>query len=290
MMTNTCTRAFWLLLALNVVAVGAVRAEPVTYVRFAADGAEHYGILEGEVVEQLSGDYFSEPERTGERFPLADVELLLPLDPARVSKILGTAVNTRRPGLELPPNAHPRWFAKFPSSLNPTGGGVMLPPEAGNLNYEGELVVVIGRETSRVSEEEALDHVFGFMVGNDFSENTWYGERRGREEPSRLISKGADTWACLGDRIVTGISHEGRRLVTTLNGEVVQDGNTNDLIQDVPELIAYLSRYITLLPGDLIYTGTVPFKEGARRRMEVGDALTVRIEGIGEVRNVIVDM
>jgi len=277
-------------LALSVIALSPAHAERTTYVRFEADGTPHYGILDGDRIQQLSGDYFSDPEITGETFALEDVELLLPLDPTRVSKIFGTAVNTRRPGLELPPDAHPRWFAKFPSSLNPTGAGVMLPPEAGNLNYEGELVVVIGKVTRGVSEADALDHVFGYMVGNDFSENTWYAERQGREEPSRLISKGADTWACLGDRIVAGIRHDGRRLRTTLNGEVVQDGNTNDLIQDVPELIAYLSRFITLQPGDLIYTGTVPFKEGARRKMQLGDRLTVSIEGIGDVSNVIVEM
>lgn len=260
------------------------------YVRFSVDGTEYYGIHRNERIAVLSGDYFSNPTVTGKTFPVAEVEMLLPLDPTRVSKILGTAVNTRRPGLELPPNAHPRWFAKFPSSLNADGGGVMLPPEAGNLNYEGELVVVIGKKASRVSEADALDYVFGYMVGNDFSENTWYGERKGREEPARLISKGSDTWACLGTSIVTGVDYKNRRLVTTLNGEVVQDGNTNDLIQNVPELIAYASRFITLMPGDLIYTGTVPFKENARRKMQVGDKLTVSIDGIGSVSNQIVEM
>ncbi|MEM1434418.1 MAG: fumarylacetoacetate hydrolase family protein [Pseudomonadota bacterium] len=265
-------------------------ADTERYVRFAVDDDEYYGVLRDNRVAVLSGDFFSNPRTTGKTFPAKDVELLMPLPPSKVSKILGTAVNTRRPGLELPPNAHPRWFAKFPSSLNPDGGGVMLPPEAGNLNYEGELVVVIGKQARHVSEEEALDYVFGYMVGNDFSENTWYGERKGREEPARLISKGSDTWACLGNEIVRGISHQGRRLVTTLNGEVVQDGNTNDLIQDVPELIAYASRFITLMPGDLIYTGTVPFKDGARRKMQLGDKLTVSIDGIGSVTNTIVEM
>ena len=159
--------------------------------------------------------------------------------------------------------------------------------EAGNLNYEGELVVIIGREARGVGEEDALD-VFGYAVGNDFSENTWCSERKGREEPARLISKGSDTWAChQGDRIVTGISHSGRQLRTTLNGG---DGNTNDLIQDVPELITYVSRFITLMPGDLLYTGTVPFQEDARRKMQLGDRLTVNIEGIGSVTNEIVEM
>ena len=260
------------------------------YVRFTADGETYYGTLDGEQISVLSADYFSNPTRTGQTFRLDDVELLLPVDPMRTGKVLGTAVNTRRPGLDLPDNAHPRLFAKFPSSLNPDGGTVMLPPEAGNLNYEGELVVIMGKEARRVSEADALDYVFGYAVGNDFSENTWYGERQGREEPARLISKGSDTWACLGSVIVADFDYRNRSVTTTLNGEIVQDGNTSELLQDVPELISYISRYITLMPGDIIYTGTVLFEEDARRKMQVGDKLEVTIEGIGSVSNEIVGM
>ena len=268
----------------------SLNAEAARFVRFEVNGTTSYGEVVGEKIHQLSGLYFNAPERTGVTYDYDAVKLLLPLAPRDVSKILGTAVNTKRPNLSLPENPHPRWFAKFPSSLNPSGAGVMLPPEAGNLNYEGELVVVIGKTARHVSEEDALDYVFGYAVGNDFSENTWYGERQGRGEPSRLISKGSDTWACLGQEIVTGLDYNNRRLTTRLNGDIVQDGNTNELIQDVPELIAYVSRFITLEPGDLIYTGTVLFKEGARRKMQEGDVLEVTIEGIGSVRNTIVPM
>ena len=274
---------------LMVLIVSSAFAE-TRYVRFSADGETHYGKLDGETISVLSADYFSNPTETGQTFRLKDVELLLPVDPTRTGKVLGTAVNTRRPGLELPEAAHPRLFAKFSTSLNPDGGAVMLPPEAGNLNYEGELVVVMGKEARHVSEEEALDYVFGYAVGNDFSENTWYGERQGREEPARLISKGADTWACLGSVIVSDFDYRNRSVRTTLNGEVVQDGNTSELLQDVPELISYISRYITLMPGDIIYTGTVLFEENARRKMQVGDKLEVTVEGIGSVSNEIVAM
>ncbi len=259
-------------------------------VRFSAEGQTYYGVLEGKEISVLSGDYFSNPEKTGKKFALDDVELLLPVDPMRITKVIGAAVNTKRPNVVLPENAHPRLFAKFPTSLNPDGGGVRLPPEAGNLNYEGELVVVIGKKASGVSKEEALDYVFGYAVGNDFSENTWYGERKRREEPSRLISKGSDTWACLGSVIVSDFDYKNRSVKTMLNGEVVQNGNTSELMQDVPELVSYISRYITLMPGDLIYTGTVLFEEGARRKMKVGDKLEVTIEGIGSVKNEIVAM
>ena len=260
------------------------------YVRFQAGDTKAYGILRGEIISELDGDYFSHPKETGRRYKLGDIKLLLPVDPMRVTKVLGTAVNTRRPGLELPDDAHPRWFAKFPTSLNPDGGDVLLPPGATNLNYEGELVVVIGKKAKSVSRADALDYVFGYAVGNDFSENTWYGEAKGRLEPSRLISKGSDTWACLGSVIVADIDYRNRVVTTLLNGKVVQNGNTNDLIQDVPELISYVSHYITLMPGDLIYTGTVLFEEGARRKMQIGDKVTVSIEGIGQVSNQVTGM
>lgn len=264
--------------------------EGTRYVRFQQGDRVAYGILEGETIRELDGYLFDDPRPTGRTVALGDVRLLLPVDPTRISKVVGTAVNTERPGLDLPANAQPRWFAKFPTSLSPDGAEIELPPEAGNLNYEGELVVVIGRRARHVARADALDYVFGYAVGNDYSENTWYGESGGREMPTRMISKGADTWANLGSVIVAGIDYRGRRLVTTLNGEVVQDGNTEQIIQEVAELISNLSRYITLMPGDLIYTGTVPFKQGVRRRMQAGDRLEVSIEGIGSVTSTIVPM
>lgn len=274
---------------LYAIGIAEASAQVVRYVRFQDGNEISYGILEGETIRVLDGTLFDN-RPTGATVALDDVTLLLPLDPMDVSKVVGTAVNTRRPGLDLPEDAHPRWFAKFPTALSPSGGGVELPEEATNLNYEGELVVIIGREARHVSRAEALDYVFGYGVGNDFSENTWYGERKGREEPTRLLSKGTDTWAALGPVISTGLDYRGRRIVTRLNGEIVQDGSTDDLIQNVPELVSYLSRYVTLLPGDIIYTGTVLFKEGARRRMELGDELVVSIDGIGEVHSTIVAM
>lgn len=288
------SRALLLVLATLLLALFAGTAaaqDGVTrWVRYDDGERVSWGILEGETIREVEGDLFQGPRPTGRTLAASDVTLLVPVDPMRISKVVGTAVNTERPGLELPPDAHPRWFAKFPTSLSPDGAGIELPPEAGNLNYEGELVVIIGRRARHVSREDALDHVFGYGVGNDYSENTWYGEDRGREEPSRMISKGSDTWANLGPVIVSGIDYRGRSVVTRLNGKVVQDGNTDQIIQEVPELISHLSRYVTLLPGDVIYTGTVPFLEGARRRMELGDELEVSIEGIGSVRSTIVPM
>jgi 2-keto-4-pentenoate hydratase/2-oxohepta-3-ene-1,7-dioic acid hydratase in catechol pathway len=262
---------------------------PTRYVRYSHRDRISYGILEGDVIRELRGDLFASPQPTGVTVRRADVKLLAPLDPARVSKVVGVAINTRRPGLEAPV-PHPRWFAKFPTSLNDPDGDVEMPPEATNLNDEGELVVIIGKRARHVSEAEALDYVFGYTVGNDFSENTWYGERQGVNEPTRLLSKGMDTWAPIGPAIVTGIEHRGLAVRTRLNGELVQEGTTNDLVNDVPKLISNLSRYVTLLPGDVIFTGTVRVLPDKRRRMQPGDIVEVEIEGLGTVRNRIVEM
>ena len=261
------------------------------YVRYLDGGEAHYGVLEGETIHQLSSHYFDSPSRTGETVDLMDVRLLSPLDPDRVSKILGVAVNTMRPQLaDLPSEAHPRWFAKLPNSIIGTGDGIELPAEAGNLNYEAELILVIGREARHVSVEEAPDYIWGVTAGNDMSENTWYGEGAGREGPTRLISKATDTWAPMGPAIAVGLDYDDVRIIHRLNGEVTQDGTTSQLVQTPAELVSYLSRFMTLLPGDVIWTGTVLFEEGARRAMQVGDEITVEVEGIGIVRNQIVPM
>lgn len=283
---------FLLLVTLIPVLSGTLYAQDkeISYVRVEHEVGVSYGILQGETVRELDGSPWTDGVPTGHSWSSDEVTFLTPVDPMAISKVIGVAINTKRPGLELPPNPHPIWFAKFPTSLSADSANILLPPKADNLNYEGELVVIIGRRAHNVSKEEALNYVFGYTVGNDFSENTWYLEQRGREEPSRMISKGFDTWANLGSVIISGIDYRGRRLVTKLNGEVVQDGNTDQIIQDVPELISHVSRYITLLPGDVIYTGTVPFLEDARRRMEPGDKLEVSIEGIGTVHSTIVPL
>lgn len=261
-------------------------------VRFEHGGEVTWGVEVGGQVQALPGATLFEAADASPTGPLLDaseVRFLTPVDPDQTSKVIGVAVNTRRPGLQEP-RANPRWFAKFPTSLNHDGGEVELPPEAGNLNYEGELVLIIGREGRHIPESEARDYVFGVTVGNDFSENTWYGEGNGDADPTRMISKGTDSWAPLGRAIVRNADYSDLRLTTTLNGEIVQDGRTSDLVNPIENLISHVSRYVTLKPGDVIFTGTVLFQEGARRRMEPGDELEVSIETIGSVRSTIVPM
>jgi 2-keto-4-pentenoate hydratase/2-oxohepta-3-ene-1,7-dioic acid hydratase in catechol pathway len=269
---------------------GALAQDGVTrYVRYQRGERVAYGILEGETVREISGDLFGEHRPTGATARLSEVRLLAPVDPARVRKVLGVAINSKRPGRETA-LAHPRWFAKLPTSLNDPEGDIELPPEAANLNYEGELAVVIGRRGRHIPPERALEYVFGYTVGNDVSENTWYGERQAEAEPTRLISKAADTWAALGPVLVRGLDYRGLRVTTRLNGEVVNQGVTDDLVNDVPSLISYISRYVTLEPGDVLYTGTYRYVPNTRRAFRAGDVVEVEIEKIGVLRNRVVPM
>ncbi len=259
------------------------------YVRYEQGGRVAYGILEGETIREVSGDPFQSPGPTGRTARAAQVRLLAPLDPLRVGKVLGIAINTRRPGREqsVP---HPRYFAKMPTSLVGSEAEVEHPPEATNLDWEGELVLVIGRRARHVSVEDAPRYIFGVTVGNDFSENTWYGERQGVNEPTRLISKAMDTWAALGPAIVTGVDYADLRVDIRVNGETVATGRTSQLLNNPAQLVSYISRYMTLLPGDLIYTGTYPTIQGKDNTVKPGDVVEVEIEQLGMLRNRIVAM
>ena len=264
-------------------------AQVVWYVRYSQGERTSYGTLEGQTIRELSGDPFSNPSTTGRTVRLSDVRLLSPIDPTRGVKVLGVAINTRRPGREASV-PHPRWFAKLPTSLVGPDAEVEHPPEATNLDWEGELVLVIGRRARHVSVADAPRYIFGVAVGNDFSENTWYGERAGVNEPSRLISKAADTWAALGPAIVTGVDYGDLRVVIKVNGDTVAVGRTSQLLNNAAQLVSNLSRYVTLLPGDLIYTGTYPTMTGKENTVHPGDVVEVEIEQLGMLRNRIVAM
>ena len=274
------------------------------YVRYALNGDTSFGILEGETIHQLRGDLFANPQPTGQTAIMSEVKLLVPVDPDRTGKVIGLPGNYNRP--DEPPRViiHPRWFNKFPTSLNPHDADVDLPPEATNFNFEGELVVIIGKKGRNISLNDAPDYVFGLAVGNDWSENGWMGERTEQSDeprrrplltPNRLIAKSADTWACLGTTIVCGMEYDEYMdlgIEIRLNGQLAAEGRTRDMTNDVRELIHYISHYCTLLPGDIIYTGTVapPSLPGIRRQMQDGDVVEVEIEKLGMLRNRIVAM
>ena len=274
------------------------------YVRYTDGVSSSYGILEGDRVRELDGDLFASPQPTGRSHSLSDIHLLLPVDPGDVTHVVGVAGNTSwraDSGRPRPTVLHPRWFTKFPTSLQTWDGDIEIYPEAKNLDWEGELVLVIGKKGRHISVEDAPDYIFGVTVGNDVSENTWYSEgmrmvegsswpRSDTNIPTRMLSKSSDTWAVLGKSIVTGANYTDLRVTIKQNGVLVGDGRTSNMINSPARLVAYLSRYFTLLPGDLIYTGTVPSTDANPGQLEAGDIVEVEIEDVGAVRNRVVEV
>ncbi|MYE99469.1 MAG: DUF2437 domain-containing protein [Gammaproteobacteria bacterium] len=262
------------------------------YVRFTDDSGTHSGILDGQTINVLDGDpvFDDGASPTGRTVALGDVELEIPIDPDRVPRVFGVAGNSNNPNGNPIEVEHPSWFGKATTSLARNGDPVEVPFGATNFNFEGELALIIGREGRHIPESEAMDHLFGVAVSNDWSENDWCGEGRGIEEPSHVFCKAGDTFATLGDHVVTGLDLSDLELTVRLDGVVAAQGTTADFRNDPAALISKLSHYITLKRGDIIHTGTVapPQLPGTRRQLWQDDVVDVEIEGIGIVSNQLV--
>jgi 5-carboxymethyl-2-hydroxymuconate isomerase len=184
------------------------------------------------------------------------------------------------------PPTEPLIFGKFENTLIGPGDPIVIPPEATHVDAEAELAVEIGRGGHRIDAGDALDHIRGYRVANDVSaRNIQYAESQWTR------AKGFDTFCPLGETLVP-VSKlgdgAGLRVVQRLNGDVLQDGNTNDLIFSVPFLVAFVSNVFTLEPGDLILTGTPPGVGWARDpkvSLRPGDVVEVEVEGVGLLRN-----
>ena len=249
------------------------------YIRYRSGATVSYGVLEGATVHQIQGDLIGSHAPTGAALPLAEVSLLAPTVPG---KILCVGRNYRSHLGTRPQPASPEIFYKPITALQDPGGPIAIPRDATDLHYEGELVVVIGKRLKNATPAEARAAIFGVTCGNDVSERNW------QAGPGKDLqwwrAKGSDTFAPLGPAIATGLDYGSLLLETRLNGEVVQKQTTADLLFDCPTIASWISGWVTLMPGDAIYTGT----PGATRRMSAGDVVEVEIEGIGTLRNPVV--
>lgn len=255
---------------------GAQAAPIVRYVRFTAGGTTAFGVLEGETVRELGGAPWDGGRPSGRTRRLSDVTLLAPVTPG---KVIAVGLNFRSHLGTRAPAAEPGLFAKYPSSVVGPGAGIRYPADATNLHYEGEMVIVIGRRARHVSREEAPAHIFGVTAGNDVSERAWQAS-----DLQWFRAKASDTFGPIGPMVVTGLDYNDLLLQTRLNGEVVQSERTKDLIFDVATIVSYLSRYVTLEPGDVIFTGTPQ----TTRAMKPGDVVEIEVEGVGVLRNPVV--
>jgi 2-keto-4-pentenoate hydratase/2-oxohepta-3-ene-1,7-dioic acid hydratase in catechol pathway len=257
------------------------------FVRYRHQGKTSYGMLEGEKIKELSGlplkgpwkagslvDDFSIVQ-TGGSADIGSVELLCPCEP---SKILAIGLNYKShleaQSRQAPKN--PEIFIVPTSALLQPGGEIRIPPDAHNVHYEGELAIVIGRESRRVPVSAAESCILGFTCGNDISERYWQ-----KNDLQWWRAKGSDTFAPLGPVITSDFDWRHGRVETKLNGSVVQAGNFSELLFDPTVIISYASQYVTLYPGDVIYTGT----PGDTGPLKPGDLVEIEIPGIGVLSN-----
>ncbi len=247
-----------------------------TFVRYQGDGGAAYGIVEGGQVREIRGGLLGSHEPTGVVRPLSGLRLLCPCEPG---KILAVGRNYRSHLGNRTFPQHPEIFYKPLSSLQDPEGPIVIPPDATNVHYEGELVLIMGKRAKDVAPEQALETIFGVTCGNDVTERDWqYGERR---DVQWWRAKGSDTFAPVGPAVVTGLDPDNLLLRTRVNGEVVQEERTSDFIFNCATMISWISRWVTLLPGDIVFTGT----PGATRKLMAGDVVEVEVEGVGVLRN-----
>ena len=247
------------------------------YVRFHVGDEVSYGIVEGDSVRRIEGDLFaSEWEKSDKTFPLDEVQLLVPTVPTKVLALAGN-YKSHLGDEPLPKNPEP--FFKPLSSLQHHNGDVHQPEDGQPVHHEAELVIVIGRQASHVSKEEAMDYVFGVTCGNDISERNWQ-----KNDVQWWRAKGSDTFGPVGPYIATGLDYDNLDIEMRINGEVRQKANTRELIFGIADTVSFISHYVTLEPGDLIFTGT----PGETTAVFQNDVMEVEIEGIGVLRNKVI--
>jgi 2-keto-4-pentenoate hydratase/2-oxohepta-3-ene-1,7-dioic acid hydratase in catechol pathway len=249
------------------------------YIRYSTGSASSYGILDGETIHQIEGDLFGSQAKTGATHKLAEIKLLHPCEPAKVLCV-GLNYKSHLGGRAQP--TQPEIFYKPLSALQNPGGPIVIPRDATDLHYEGELVVVVGKRVKSVTPDEARGAIFGVTCGNDVSERNW--QHGAGKDLQWWRAKGSDTFAPFGPWIVSGVDYGNLLLTTTLNGETVQQQYTSDLIFDCAAIISWISGWVTLMPGDVIYTGT----PGSTRKMAAGDVVKVELEHVGVLENPVV--
>ena len=286
-MLSRCLRAL-LFVPTVATALHAQSSKITTYVRYAVDGQTSYGRVVGTTVQQLRAAPWLDSTRTGRTTPLARVKLLAPATP---SKVIAVGLNYQTHLGERSAATYPGLFAKFPTSIIAHDENIVLPSDANNAHYEGEMVIVIGKQASNVTVADAKQYVFGITVGNDVSEREYQLERGGTWDKG----KGCDTFGPVGPWLVTTDEIKNPQKLgmwLDVNGKRFQTGTTKTMIFDVQTIVSYVSEFMTLMPGDIITTGTPPgVGMGVKpkpRYLKAGDVMTLGIDGLGEQRQEVV--
>ncbi|MHB8644158.1 MAG: fumarylacetoacetate hydrolase family protein [Thermomicrobiales bacterium] len=247
------------------------------FVRYKADGGARYGVLEGAQVLSATGDPFTGLTPGAAVGTLDSLTLLPPVHPGKIIAVgLNYVDHVKEGGRDRDVPDEPVIFMKPQSALIGHGGTIELPMETENIHYEAELAIVVGRRARRVSEADAYDYILGMTCGNDVSARVLQAK-----DGQWTRAKGFDTFLPLGPSVTVGLRADDLSVQSRLNGAVRQSARTSQMIFSVPRLIAFISRVMTLDPGDVIITGT-PAGVGP---MKPGDTIEVVVEGIGTLRN-----
>ncbi len=247
--------------------------------RVAVGDELHYGVLEGEAVALLSSHPFGPFEPEGRVLPLADVRLVAPVLPSKVIAVgKNYADHAREMGGEVP--AAPMIFLKPSTSVIGPGDPITLPWQSEQVEHEAELAVVIGRLCRDVPEDRVHEVVLGYTCANDVTARDLQ-----RTDGQWGRAKGFDSFCPLGPWIETSVDLDDADITCLVNGDLRQSGTTGDMVRDVVELVSWISSVMTLLPGDVILTGT-PAGVGP---LVAGDTVSVSIDGIGTLTNPVID-
>lgn len=245
------------------------------FIRFERQGAVSYGVVEDNIVYRIDGDIFGDYRVTEERYKLSDLKLLTPCMP---SKIVAVGINYRDHATEMKHDLpeEPVIFIKPSTTVIGPEDKIKMPGMSKRVDYEAELALVIGKQVRNAEPREALQYVLGATCLNDVTARDLQ-----QKDGQWTRAKGFDTFAPMGPYIVTGADYNNIEVELVLNGEVKQKSNTSYFITKAEEIVSYISKVMTLYPGDVIATGT-PSGVGP---MSKGDVVEVRLQGIGILRN-----
>lgn len=250
--------------------------------RYEIGGKADYGIVkEDDSVHELVGSVFEKLSIGRRVASLNEVQILAPVSPSKIICVgLNYVAHIRESAAETP--EIPMLFMKPRTTVIAHEQPIVYPIEGKVVHFEGELTVVIGKKARRIARDNALDYVLGYTCGNDVSERVIQAKEMNMG--AMLVGKGFDSFCPLGPIISTDVDPTNVDVKTRVNGEVKQDSNTSDLLFSVADLISYISQATTLLPGDVILTGT----PGGVGPITPGDEVEIELSGIGTLRNPVI--
>jgi len=251
----------------------------VRYVKYEVGGRASWGIFENNdtTIRELSGNPIDGSAKpTGRTVKAAEVKYLAPAEP---KKVIAAGLNYKSHIGQASPAKYVGLFAKFPTTLTGHEQPIIYPADATTVHYEAEICVVIGKEAQNITEAQVKDHIFGVTACNDVSERAWQ-----KQDLQWFRAKAADTFGPMGPALVTNVDYTKLKLIGRHNDKVVQETTTDLLIFSIDNVVSYTSRYITLEPGDVIFTGT----PGTTQAMKPGDTFEVEVVGVTTLKNPVV--